>query len=85
MASSGKLYLYDTTTGAQFGTADQDGLDVFFPVGVRGWADVLDCRISPYTEQSLEENCEYAVGVRKFFILVTEQQVEASRPVTTED
>lgn len=80
MASDGKLYLYETSTAAKFAEVESQGLDVFFPDEVRGWADVLDCRIAPYDGKSIEENCEYAIHVRKFYILVTEQQVEQSTP-----
>lgn len=87
MAHDRKLYLYETETCSQSGEAEQEGLDVFFPPHVDGWPDVLDCRIPPYTERSLEENCEYASHVRKYYILVTEAQVKKSTPPTeaTED
>ena len=80
MATDAKLYLYETDTCAQYAEVEQEGLDVFFPPEVGGWSDVLDCRIAPYTEQSLEENCHYASHVRKFYILVTHEQVEQSTP-----
>ncbi len=80
-ASDAKLFLYDTATVSQFAEVESEGLDVFFPESVRGWSDVLDCRIPPYTERTLEELCEYAFEVRKFYVLVTEDQVTSSAPV----
>ena len=80
MATTGTLYLYETSSGEQYAEVEQDGLDVYFPSEVRGWSDVLDCRIPPYDGKSIEENCEYAIHVRKFYILVTEAQVEQSTP-----
>lgn len=77
MNKSGELYLYDTATASQSHQVEQRGLDVFFPHGI-SWSEVLDCRITPYTEKSLEENCEYASQVRKSFILVTEDQVASA-------
>lgn len=70
-----KLYLYETRTCRQFAEVEADGLDVFFPQSVRGWPDVLDCRIAPYDDRTLEENCEYAAHVRKFYILIREDQL----------
>ena len=54
----------------EFGHATVHNHDVFFPDGVRGWSDVLDCRPEPYKGKSVEENCRYAAGVHKQFILV---------------
>lgn len=85
MAGSGKLYLYETESCTRFAEVESEGLDVFFPSAVNGWTDVLDCRISPYDSQSLEENCDYAQHVRKFYILVTESQVAQSTPPTGDD
>lgn len=81
MAHAGKLYLYDTKSGAQTHSPSQEGLDVMFPDGI-GWTEVLDCRIAPYESKSIEANCEYAQGVRKYYILVTEAQVAKSTPPT---
>jgi len=75
MAATPKLYLYDTASCQQFAEVEAQGLDVFFPDSVRGWADVLDCRIPPYDSRTLEENCEYATHVRKFYILVAQSQI----------
>ena len=47
-----------------------------FPDFVEGWTDVLDCRHPPYTDQSLDENCEIALHVRKPYILVDPSQLE---------
>lgn len=77
-----KLYLYETQTCTQHGHAEFVGLDVFFPPTVAGWTDVLDCREEPYTERSLEENCAYALHVRKKYILVSASQVAQQTPPT---
>ena len=55
---------------AQFGSADVLNHDVFFPAGVQGWSDVLDCRPEPYKDKSVEENCNFAAHVHKKFILM---------------
>lgn len=54
-----------------------DGLDVYFPDGVDGWTDVLDCRVEPYTEKSIRENSTFAHHVHKKYILVSAAQAEA--------
>ncbi len=77
--SSGTLYLFDTATVEQIAEVDTSGLDVLFPEGI-GWTEVLDCRIPPYTENSIEENCHLAEHVRKQFILVTEDQIKDETP-----
>jgi hypothetical protein len=79
MASS-KLYLYDTEDCSQFGEASGRGGDVTFPGAVRGWTDVLDCRVEPYVEKSLSDNCEIAHHVRKKYILVSEDQISQQHP-----
>lgn len=73
------LLLFDTHTTAEVASVDQQGLDVFFPPEIT-WSDVLDCRIPPYDDRSVEENCAYAVGVRKAYILVTAENVSRSTP-----
>ena len=71
MSSSQNLFhLYDTETAQHVGDAQAQGLDVYFPEFVRGWSDVLDCRVPPYLGVPIEENCKLAYGVRKKFILV---------------
>lgn len=75
MAKNGKLLLFETQTCEKFAEVESEGLDVFFPTAVRGWSDVLDCRIAPYDARSIEENCEFALGCRKFYILVHASQV----------
>lgn len=83
MAHAGTLYLYETSSVAQAFSVEQDGLDVLFPRGI-GWTDVLDCRIAPYTGQSIEANCDFAIHVRKRYILVTGEQVANSTPPTAD-
>ena len=78
--NSSKLYLYESSTQNRFGEATLQGQDVFFPDGVRGWSDVLDCRPEPYTAQSLEENCHIAEHVHKKFILVSQAQIDKHAP-----
>jgi len=77
--SSEQLYLFDTTTDEQIAEVESEGLDVFFPSGI-GWTQVLDCRIPPYTEKSIEENCHIAEHVRKEYILVTDDQIRDETP-----
>ncbi len=55
---------------AEFGSATVDNHDVYFPEGVNGWSDVLDCRPEPYKDKTVEENCDFAAHVHKKFILV---------------
>lgn len=77
-----ELYLYDARTAEQAGSAESTGLDVFFPGHIGGWTDVLDCREEPYTEQSIVENCTYALRVHKKYILVGESQIAQETPPT---
>lgn len=71
------LYLYDTATSQRDSEATLVGSDVIFPAHVRGWSDVLDCRHTPYTEKSIEENCHFAEHVHKFYILVASSQLDS--------
>lgn len=82
---AGKLFVYEVTTASRFGEATADGLDIYFPDGVRGWADVLDCRPEPYKDQSLEENCHLAEHVHKKYILVSEAQLAEQAPPSASD
>lgn len=81
-SSNTPLYLYtaisehDSDTPEKFGEAEVEGLDVYFPDGVDGWTDVLDCRVEPYTEKTLLENSIFAYHVHKKFILVAASQAE---------
>jgi hypothetical protein len=84
MSSKEKLYLYETDTCRQFGTVQAVGLDLYFPPQVGGWTSVLDCREEPYTERSIVENCNYAVQVRKKYILVGESQIAQETPALDE-
>lgn len=70
------LLLYETESCEKVGEAEETDQDIVFPDFVDGWPDVLDCRHPPYTDQSLDENCDFAVHVRKPYILVDASQVE---------
>ena len=61
--------LVHTKSGEEFDVTI-DGLDVFFPDHVDGWSDVLDARIAPYKTQSVDEVREFALHVRKDYVLV---------------
>lgn len=74
------LFLYTSKTGEQFASVTATPMDVKFPPGIR-WTDVLDCRISPFTTQPLEEVCEFAQHVNKPYILVTGTQITDSTPL----
>lgn len=74
--SADKLYLYKTDSLERADEVAVEALDVFFPPYVRGWSDVLDCRPSPYAERSIEQNCKFAAGVHKRFILVAASQIQ---------
>jgi hypothetical protein len=75
------LLLYETDRCKRFAEVEADGLDVDFPPEVGSWSHVLDCRIEPYTEHTLEENCHLAQHVRKRFILVTAEQAVEDSPL----
>jgi hypothetical protein len=81
MSEPGTFHLYESESQQQVAEVESEGLDLFFPDFVDGWTDVLDCRITPYTSNSIEENCHIAEHVRKPYILVTHAQSEADRPV----
>jgi hypothetical protein len=72
--TSSIFYLYETKTQERRDQVRVEALDVFFPDYVRGWSDVLDCRTEPYRERSVEQNCKFALGVHKRFILVAADQ-----------
>ena len=71
------FYLFDTETYAQVETATGHGGDVDFPASIGGWTEVLDCRHTPYTEKTIEENCNIARHVRKKYILINQAQLPA--------
>ncbi|MFB6372102.1 MAG: hypothetical protein ABEN55_03075 [Bradymonadaceae bacterium] len=70
------LHLYETETCDYVGDAEMTGQEVKFPDFIDGWPDVLDCRPPPYTDKSLDENCDFAVHVRKPYILVDASESE---------
>lgn len=79
-SSSEPFFLFDSTSVEEIAEVTSSGLDVYFPEGI-GWPEVLDCRIPPYTEKSIEENCHFADHVRKPYILVTaDQRRDETRP-----
>ncbi len=71
-----QLVLIDTETHREAGEATVTDQDVDFPEFIDGWTDVLDCRHEPYTDNSIDENCELAHHVRKPYILVDSSQAE---------
>ena len=74
--SDKKLLIIDSETHEQVDEAHVEGSDVIFPDGINGWTDVVDCRHEPYTEQSIDELCEFAHHVRKHYVLITPEQAE---------
>lgn len=78
------LYLYDTETHERHAQVESDGLDVYFPNTVGGWADVLDCRVEPYADKDIKENCDFAIHVHKKFILVTASQAQSKNLPTSD-
>lgn len=58
------------------GFASEGERDVDFPTFIDGWTDILDCRHPPYSDQSLETNCEFAEHVRKPYLLVPAERLE---------
>jgi hypothetical protein len=75
VSAADKLFIYKTDTQQRADEVSFETPDVFFPPYVRGWSDVLDCRTSPYKDRSIEENCKFALGVHKRFILVASSQI----------
>lgn len=78
-ASNEQLFIYKVqgeATPTDPVAVDTAGLDVYFPEGVFGWSDVLDCRPEPYKNKSLEENGAFAYHVAKKYILVASSQVD---------
>lgn len=73
-----KLFLFETAAVQDMGMVESSGLDVHFPPHIR-WSDVLDCRIEPFSSRTISDNCLFASGVHKAYILVTETQVERNR------
>lgn len=76
-ASAGeKLFVVDVHAPHTTTEVSSSGLDVYFPDFVRGWSDVLDARIAPYTSQQLEEICHFAAHVHKKYVLVASSQLK---------
>lgn len=76
-----QLYIYDAHTCTQIGPVQTSGLDVFFPPHIHGWTDALDCREGTYLERTLEENCAFALRVRKNVIVVSQSQIAQEAPI----
>lgn len=74
------FYLFKAEDLTQTASVKGHAGDVDFPASVNDWTEVMDCRHTPYTEQSLAENCEVALGVRKKYILVNEAQLSKEHP-----
>ncbi len=81
MSEAGTFFLYESESHRQVAEVESEGLDLFFPDFVDGWTDVLDCRITPYTSNTIEENCHIAEHVRKPYILVTRAQAVVADPI----
>lgn len=76
------LYLYETKTAERDSEVELVNGEPFFPEHIRGWSDVLDCRHTPYTEKSIEENCDFADHVHKPYILVSASHLATQTPPT---
>ncbi|QED27285.1 hypothetical protein FRD01_08520 [Microvenator marinus] len=75
MSTHSLLKLYDALQVSHVADVKTSGLDVLFPQGIT-WSEVLDCRITPFSDQTVEENCEFATEVHKFYILRAPEQDE---------
>jgi hypothetical protein len=73
-----KLFLFEAATVHDMGAVESTGLDVHFPPHIR-WSDVLDCRIEPFASRTIADNCQFATGVHKAYILVSQATVERSK------
>lgn len=71
-----KLFVVDVHAPHPSTEVRAEGLDVYFPAFVRGWSDVLDARIAPYTSQKIEDICHFAAHVHKKYILVAASQLK---------
>lgn len=74
------LCLYTTEDCRRFAEVEGRGGDIEFPPEVGAWTEVLDCRVEPYTEHTLDENCHLAQHVRKKYILVDEAHLSKQDP-----
>jgi hypothetical protein len=75
MQDSKLYFVVDAQTGLRRPVAER-GIDLVFPEGIRGWADVLDCRHPPFREKTLTELRQQAQGVNKPFVLIEESQLD---------
>ena len=73
-ANSTDLVLIDVHSGDIFAEVEATNIDVFFPSGIQ-WTDVLDGRITPYTEQAIEDVCHFAEHCRKDYVLAKRSQL----------
>ena len=69
------LFLIHVEHGARLGPVKASRGDVEFPAEVRGWSEVLDCRVRPYTDKSLDELLHFGNHVHKVYLLVYEGQL----------
>jgi hypothetical protein len=70
------LFVVRVEDGHADGPLEGSRGDVVFPVAVRGWSDVLDCRLHPYSEKTLDDLRHYGVHVNKPYLLVSSSLLE---------
>jgi hypothetical protein len=78
MSGTERQFLIHVEEGTEIGPLKGSKGDMEFPIEVRGWSDVLDCRHTPYTEKTLTELRYFAHHVNKSYILVPESTIETA-------
>ena len=79
------LFVVRVEDGQTQGPLEGERGDVDFPKEVRGWSDVLDCRLHPYSEKDLAALRHYGTHVNKRFLLVEGDLLEREKAATGAD
>lgn len=72
MTDGDGLFVVKVSDGATTGPLAGSRGDVQFPEEVRGWSDVLDCRLHPFAEKDLPQLRHFGAHVNKRYLLVSE-------------
>jgi hypothetical protein len=85
MADSESVFVVKVADGEATGPLAGTRGDIEFPAEVRGWSDVLDCRLHPYCDKDIAALRHHGVHVGKLYLLVPEEVIEAAALVVAPD
>ncbi len=78
MADGEGLFVVKVADGEATGPLRGTRGDIEFPSEVRGWSDVLDCRLHPYNHKDIAALRHYGEHVNKLYLLVPESVIRTA-------